>query len=427
MESIESAVRQILNWLHIPGHLHLFVILGLANLVSLAIGILVGRNSGWRAKAAVKVPMPKRQPLESDWGDDLQQQVKILRDQNQHYRYFMVSFPRILKHLNTTSNVVDMAKSIVRLASDAMQTDNVQLYVYREKDSYLEKLYSIGHDSDDIKGFEVDRGIVGRAAKDLAIVNFMNEDDEGRESGAEEDETGLTMAGPIIYEGILVGVLGIGRITYPTGDESSLLRMFCEIAGVSLYSHSYLGHAKMRAATDPLTGLYNRRHFFETSRDHIKKVATSGGCISFFLFDIDSFKNYNDLNGHGEGDKLLKELSAILLKGSRESNVVARYGGEEFIVMLKDVSKENTSIYAQRLCDKIAAHPFAHRENQPFGMVTISGGVATYPLDGDSVEEVIRHPDAALYRAKRGGRHRIEAHNPTPLHKEDEEGPAVVP
>ena len=427
MESIEGGVRQILDWLHIPDQLHLFVLLGLANLVSVAIGFLVGRNAGRGEKAASRVPMPKPQPSKKDWVDDLQQQIRVLRDQNQHYRFFMASFPRVIKHLNTTSDLTDLAKSMVRLASDAMLTDTAHLYIYREEDSYLEKLYTVGRDSDGIKGFRVGEGIVGRAASELEIVFYINEDDEGQGDGSDEDETGLSIAGPILFEETLVGVLGIGRITYPTGDERSLLRMFSEIAGVSLYNHAFLGDAKKKAATDPLTGLYNRRHFFEKSRDFVKKVTTSGGCVSFFLFDIDNFKNYNDVNGHGEGDKLLKELSALILQGSRESNVVARYGGEEFIVMLNNVSKDNTAIYAQRLCERIASHPFAHREKQPLGMVTVSGGVATYPLDGDSIKEVIRHADDALYRAKRGGRNRIEVHGPVPLQKEDESDPALPP
>ena len=132
--------------------------------------------------------------------------------------------------------------------------------------------------------------------------------------------------------------------------------------------------------------------------------------VSIFLFDIDNFKNYNDVNGHGEGDKLLKELSGLVQRESRKSAVVARYGGEEFIVMLTGISKGDACSYARRLCEKIAAHPFAHREKQPLGILSISGGVAAYPTDGTSIEEVIRLADAALYAAKERGKNRVEVH-----------------
>jgi len=426
MGSITDGVLQVLDGFHVPAHLRLFVLLGLANLVSIAIGFLVARNVERGSRTAGRIRVPKALPSDREWADDLQTQIRILRDQNKHYRYFMVSFPRILKHLNTTADLEDLASSIVKLTRDAILTETVHLYIYKEENNYLEKLYATGHGSDGIEGFGVGEGIVGRAAEGTAVVNLIDEADEGQGGGPEEDDTGLSMAAPIRFENVLVGVLGAGRISYPTGDEASLMRMFSEVAGVSLYNHAFLGAAKKRAATDPLTGLFNRRHLFEISRDLVKKVATSGGCISLFLFDIDSFKNYNDLNGHGEGDELLKELSALILRGSRESNVVARYGGEEFIIMLDNVSKDNATTYAQRLCEIIASHPFAHREKQPLEMLTISGGVATYPLDGDSIEEVIRHADSALYRAKREGRNRVVIYDPRPFYEEDEAGPTLT-
>jgi diguanylate cyclase (GGDEF)-like protein len=427
MESIAGAVRQFLNGLHIPDQLHLFVLLGLANIVSLVIGFLIGRDRGG-VKVAGRVRAEKPRPSEGDWVDELHQQIKILRDQNQHYRYLMASLPRIIKHLNTTSDLTELAKAIVKVAGEALRTDTVHLYIYEKEDAYLKKLYAIGHGSEDVDGFAMGEGIVGRAANDLAVVNVEEEGEEPG-GGPDEDETGLSIAAPVLFEGILVGVLGVGRITYPTGDESSLMKMVSEITAVSFYSRAFLGDAKKKAATDPLTGLYNRRHFFDMSREFVKKTATHGGSISIFLFDIDSFKNYNDLNGHDEGDKLLKELSALILEDSRKSNVVARYGGEEFIIMLTDLSKDGATTYAQRLCKKIAAHPFAHREKQPLGILSISGGVAAYPMDGDSIREVIRHADAALYRAKNGGKNRIEVHSPLLLQDEDrdEDSPAFPP
>jgi diguanylate cyclase (GGDEF)-like protein len=427
MEIITGAVRQFLNWLHIPYQLHLFVLLGLANIVSIAIGFLIGRDRGG-VKAADRTRAEKPRTLVADRVDEFHEQMRILRDQNQHYRYFMVSLPRIMKNLNTTSDLVELSKSIVKLTSEALQTDTAHLYVCEKEGTYLKKMYAIGRGSEGIEGFEMGEGVVGRAASDLAVVD-VEEEGARPGDGLAVKETGLSIAAPVLFEGVLVGVLGVGRITYPTGDERSLMKMVSEITGVSLYNRAFLGDAKKKATTDPLTGLYNRRHFFDMSREFVKKTAAHGGSISIFLFDIDSFKNYNDMNGHDEGDKLLKELGALVLEESRESNVVARYGGEEFIIMLNDVSKDGAVTYAQRLCEKIAAHPFAHREKQPLGKLSISGGLAEYPMDGDSIREVIRHADAALYRAKRRGRNRIEVHSPLLLQDEDrdEDGPAFPP
>lgn len=423
MEAILETIRQILNGLHIPPRLHPVALLSLSNIVSIAIGFLLGRNAGRDAKAAGADTVTKKRPPEESWIDELHREIKALREQNQQHRYFIVSLPRIIRHLNTTSDLSELSQAIVRLAAEAFQTDTAHLYAWRKEENALRKMYAIGRKADEIEGFEMGEGIVGRAAGEKAIVK-AGEDEEGNPKDvSEEDETGLAMAGPIVFEGSLVGVLAVGRSNYPSGDESSMLKMLSDVAGVSLYNRAFLGEAGKKASTDSLTGLYNRRHFFEVSREYVKRSATHGGPISFFLFDIDNFKNYNDQNGHHEGDRLLKELSELVLKDSRESNVVARYGGEEFIIMLKNVSKENAVTYAGRLCEKISSHPFDHREKQPLGMVSISGGVSTYPVDGESVKEVIGHADAALYRAKARGRNRVEVHSATPLYEEeDEEG-----
>ena len=146
------------------------------------------------------------------------------------------------------------------------------------------------------------------------------------------------------------------------------------------------------------------------TQHHIEKSAQEGTVISVFLFDIDNFKHYNDTNGHDAGDKLLIELSHLISGAREKESIVARYGGEEFIIMFPGTSKRDAFLYAERLREKIAQHPFRHREKQPLGFVSISGGVATFPEDGDSMSKVIQHADMSLYRAKSEGRNRVSVH-----------------
>jgi diguanylate cyclase (GGDEF)-like protein len=416
MSGIAVFTGQILDWLQVPRQAHLFVLMCLAALVALAIGYLVGRERrrGEVGGRAGRFVIP---PGGEDRIDAIHHEIKDLRDQNKHYRYLLVSIPRVIKHLNTTVDQEELASSIVRLAKEVTRTDTAHLYIAQEEGGYLEKVFAVGHGSDAIDGFNLGEGIVGRAAAEREITERERRTDSpGSGAGdpqgesAPEDESGLSIAAPVQFEGSFIGVLGVGNITNPTGDEKDLVRMVAELAGVSLYNRAFLGDAKRKAATDPLTGLYNRRQFFAMAREGVQKTIVSGGLVSIFLFDIDNFKNYNDVNGHGEGDKLLKELSGLVQRESRKPAVVARYGGEEFIVMLTGISKGDACTYARRLCEKIAAHPFAHREKQPLGILSISGGVAAYPTDGTSIKEVIRLADAALYAAKERGKNRVEVH-----------------
>jgi diguanylate cyclase (GGDEF)-like protein len=432
MSGVAVFTGQFLDWFQVPRQAHLFVLMCLAVLVALAIGYLVGleRRRGEVGGRSARTAAP---PGREDRIDRIHQEIQDLRDQNKHYRYLLVSIPRVIKHLNTTVDQEELASSIVGLAKEVARTDTAHLYISQEEGGYLEKVFAVGQGSEAVDGFNPGEGIVGRAAAEREIIDREQAADPP-ESGtgypqgepAPEDESGLSIAAPVQFEGSFIGVLGVGNITNPTGDEKDLMRMVAEMAGVSLYNRAFLGDAKRKAATDPLTGLYNRRQFFAMAREEVRKTIVSGGMISIFLFDIDNFKNYNDVNGHGEGDNLLKDLSSLVQKESRKTAVVARYGGEEFIVMLTGISKGDACSYARRLCEKIAAHPFAHREKQPLGILSISGGVAAYPTDGTSIKEVIRLADVALYAAKEQGKNRVEVHGNL-LFAEEGEGDAIPP
>jgi diguanylate cyclase (GGDEF)-like protein len=142
------------------------------------------------------------------------------------------------------------------------------------------------------------------------------------------------------------------------------------------------------------------------AQNFIEKALRENTPISIFLFDIDNFKHYNDTNGHDEGDKLLKELSDLVRSVTRKNSVIVRYGGEEFLVMLPAISGEDAAVYAERFREQVSSHPFPHREKQPLGCLSISGGIASFPVDGDTIFKVIQHADKALYQAKSEGKNR---------------------
>src|SRR5262245_31351935 len=120
--------------------------------------------------------------------------------------------------------------------------------------------------------------------------------------------------------------------------------------------------------------------------------------VSVFLLDIDHFKQYNDTNGHLPGDDLLKRMGALLRENSRENEVVGRYGGEEFLVVMPSTSKDVALRVAERIRGLVQSTPFEHAGEQPTRHVTISGGVATWPGDGEDVDSLLRSADSALYQ-----------------------------
>lgn len=162
--------------------------------------------------------------------------------------------------------------------------------------------------------------------------------------------------------------------------------------------------------TDPLTGLNNRRHFEKVLEERFEEATRHGSPVSLIYIDIDKFKVFNDTNGHPAGDTLLKAVAKIIKDtASRKYTISARLGGEEFVIFLPRIDKAGAMIVAERLRSTIQNTKFEHGEKQPFGFVSISVGVAEYPSDCSTKEDLIRISDEALYFSKENGRNQVNA------------------
>jgi diguanylate cyclase (GGDEF)-like protein len=155
------------------------------------------------------------------------------------------------------------------------------------------------------------------------------------------------------------------------------------------------------SVTDGLTGLYNRRRLMEVLNDEARRSQRLRHTFAVLMVDVDHFKKYNDSFGHLAGDGVLTRVATILREATREVDLVARYGGEEFLVMLPETGIAEALEIAERVRARIAEEPFGRRK------ITVSIGVAEYPVHGETPEQVIAAADEALYEAKREGRDRV--------------------
>lgn len=167
-------------------------------------------------------------------------------------------------------------------------------------------------------------------------------------------------------------------------------------------------HSNMRrmATIDGLTGIYNHRFFMDQLTRELKRAIRYNTNLTMIMIDIDFFKNYNDNNGHLQGDQVLKVVARKLLAGVRSMDIVARYGGEEFAIVLPETTLEQGRIVAEKVRQSIEDYPFKNRESQPNGRVTLSLGIATTVSGVDHATELINRADTALYQAKKEGRNR---------------------
>lgn len=155
------------------------------------------------------------------------------------------------------------------------------------------------------------------------------------------------------------------------------------------------------ALKDPLTNLYNRRYMIEFLNKQIALYKRYGTNSSIILFDIDFFKKVNDLLGHGIGDDVLIEISDILLKEIRDTDMACRYGGEEFVIVLSDTNKERAYVIAERIRMLIENHLFT----SVAWTITTSIGLVDVQHN-DMVEAILKEADENLYRAKESGRNK---------------------
>jgi len=163
---------------------------------------------------------------------------------------------------------------------------------------------------------------------------------------------------------------------------------------------------EMQASTDPLTGLFNRWKFNDGLSAEIERFHRHHVPFSLVIYDIDHFKQVNDIYGHQTGDRVLVRVSSIVSQALRQNDLLARWGGEEFIVMLLGDDGDAAMAVAQKLRALIADTAF-----DAVGPITCSFGVAECVV-GDTPDRLIARADSALYRAKVNGRNRVELASP---------------
>ncbi len=211
---------------------------------------------------------------------------------------------------------------------------------------------------------------------------------------------------PITYGETLLGALNI-----ESRNESAffpqdvlILNTLADLLATALHNAFVFQKLQQQSITDGLTGIKTRRFFWEALSAEWKRASRSGRPFSVVLIDLDKFKEVNDTLGHFEGDLVLARVGRLLEQKSRQSNVVARYGGDEFIILMPETGPEQAQVLAERLRQWIATDPMLSEHH-----ITGSFGVASFPMHGFSIEDIIRVADAGMYVSKRSGGNRVSA------------------
>ena len=265
------------------------------------------------------------------------------------------------------------------------------------------------------RGEAIEQARIGTARgsrTDLPMVVAAGIGLEGEALSAHEPRVVQTpramLAVPILREHQLLGlVTTVDPEDGGFGDEDiESLSALAVQAGVAIENARLHRVVERQAVTDALTGLANRRQFYEVLGREYERSQRFGTPLSLILLDIDDFKNINDTRGHLAGDAVLHGVAATLAELIREIDMAARYGGEEFAILLPQTAQEGAAQLAERLRREIATRPIRFGPDEIEG-ITASFGVAAGPEDSMTQIDLIASADAALYQAKRDGKNHV--------------------
>jgi diguanylate cyclase (GGDEF)-like protein len=213
---------------------------------------------------------------------------------------------------------------------------------------------------------------------------------------------------PLMAQSTSLGLLHIafnfdsGLTEVRASEQARVLRLADQI-GLALANLKLRLTLREQSIRDALTGLHNRRYLEESLEREVARAARDSNPLAVLMIDLDHFKRYNDQYGHNGGDALLRALGRILKQSGRASDLIARYGGEEFTVLLHNTSLAGASAWCEELRNAVQKMEIRSAE-QLLPPITISLGLALYPENGVTADELLSAADAALYEAKRDGR-----------------------
>ncbi len=212
---------------------------------------------------------------------------------------------------------------------------------------------------------------------------------------------------PMIKENELYGIVKVGPKINGEPFSENDLEFFETLASQAVIAFENARLYSL-AITDSITKLYVHRYFQYRLEEEVARSRRYNSTVSLLMCDIDHFKNVNDTYGHQQGDCILREVSRIIRKNVRNTDIACRYGGEEFAIVLPETTQSDAKIVAERIRRDVAKFDFPSiMGDQPSIHCSISIGVAGFPLNADNKDQLIQKADVALYKAKDSGRNKV--------------------
>ncbi|TDT63366.1 diguanylate cyclase with GAF sensor [Fonticella tunisiensis] len=334
------------------------------------------------------------------------------------YRKLQVRNEAIKALIDITGNIVkygdfrDKCKHLIITLKDLIPYNICAMYTFEiEDDDITYPIVYNGPKDIDIGELSIDLSNEGTTLKTVKegkiyISRDIKRDRKINITGRLAEYCSAMIFVPIKSGDKIVGLMMLGGgqdlIEFSNNEVYDIFNILSNQMALAIENDSFYNNIKNKADRDYLTKLFNRR-VLERELDILLKTKTP---FSLVIYDIDDFKVTNDTYGHLAGDEVLKMISEVILKSIRKTDVPCRFGGEEIVIIFKDLSKEDAYIISERIRQNIETTP-VHIGSESI-YITVSGGVSSYPDDGDTKDKIIGAADNILYsECKRKGKNRV--------------------
>ncbi len=308
--------------------------------------------------------------------------------------------------LQLCQTVEDAYRTFEKSALQLFANQSGVLYIFHDDGVTLEPVVSWG-DRPVVEHMEPD---LYQAIQQKGVSKAADKETASTWTILDAESTIPYLCIPLASQGEVLGVLCLVGLPMQSQEIYEhwfgLALMLVDHFAVQLANLRLREQLREQSIRDPLTGLFNRRYLNETLRREIERARRYAYVVGIIMLDIDHFKRYNDTYGHEGGDVVLQHMGQFLQNSIRGEDIACRYGGEEFTLILPGASLEDTHRRAVTLCTEVRAIEIIYQERS-LGHITVSLGVASFPLHGHSPEEVLEAADLALYQAKREGRNQV--------------------
>ena len=315
------------------------------------------------------------------------------------------------KTLTSTLDYQEVLRAVMKIIADQFQPRDWSLLLVDEESEELYFAIVVGEASEKLKDvrLKMGEGIAGWVAQQGKPLITENAYQDPRFARWVDQKTGFEtktiVCLPLVSKGRTLGVIELFNTPRGRFEEKDLLLLeaLSDFAAIAVENARYVKRIKDLSIVDDVTGLYNSRHLHTLLETEISRAVRYSAPFSVIFLDLDHFKLVNDNYGHLVGSRLLREIAAVLKFNLRTVDWATRYGGDEFVLILPRTGRKESLLVTKRLRHALNEAVFLKHEGLHL-RITASFGIATYPDDAKTKEDVVRMADQSMYRIKRSTR-----------------------